>query len=188
MGDSGYAGTRPNEGFMPGMPQKVDGMRTEPAPSVPTAAGPMPDATAAAAPPDDPPGVILGFHGLRVTPVSRLSVVPLIPNSGVFVLPNNTAPASRNRAVTGASISHGCFGSTVREPRNVGQPRVSIRSLIDTGTPSRMPVGAPLCQRASDAFALANACSASTMPVSRQWPGLDVRTRQGRFRPSSAEA
>ena len=77
----------------------------------------MPDATAAAAPPDDPPGVIRGFHGLRVMPVSRLSVVPLMPNSGVFVLPISTAPASRRRAVAGASTSHGCFGSIVREPR-----------------------------------------------------------------------
>lgn len=92
---------------MPGMPQNVDGMRIDPAPSVPIASGPMPEATAAAAPPEDPPGVIFVFHGFRVMPVRKLSVVPLMPNSGVFVLPNNTAPASRNRVVTGASISHG---------------------------------------------------------------------------------
>src|SRR5438477_12424860 len=162
IGDSGYAGTRPNEGLSPGMPQNVDGMRMDPAPSVPTASGPMPEATAAAAPPDDPPGVILVFHGLRVMPVSRLSVVPLIPNSGVFVLPSNTAPASRKRAVAGASTFQGCFGSTVRDPRNVGQPRVRIRSLIDTGTPSRRSCGACLLQRASDAWALSSAASAST--------------------------
>ena len=77
---------------MPGMPQNVDGMRMEPAPSVPTASGPMPEATAAAAPPEEPPGVIFVFQGLRVMPVSRLSVVPLMPNSGVFVLPSSTAP------------------------------------------------------------------------------------------------
>ena len=136
------------------MPQNDDGMRTEPAPSVPTASGPIPEATAAAAPPEDPPGVIRVFHGLYVTPVSVLSVVPLMPNSGVLVLPSSTAPASRNRATTGASTSHACFGSTVREPRNVGQPLVRIRSLIDTGTPSRMSTGAPFCQRASDACAL----------------------------------
>src|SRR5712671_6689244 len=137
-GDRGNAGTRPNDGFNPGIPQNDDGMRTEPAPSVPTASGPIPDATAAAAPPDDPPGVILVFHGLTVTPVSVLSVVPLMPNSGVVVLPSSTAPDSRRRAVTGASTSHACFGSMVREPRSVGQPRVRIRSLIDTGMPSRM--------------------------------------------------
>src|SRR6516225_10509508 len=76
IGDSGNAGTRPNDGLRPGIPQKLEGMRIEPAPSVPTASGPMPDATADAAPPDDPPGVIEVFHGLRVMPVSVLSVVP----------------------------------------------------------------------------------------------------------------
>ena len=145
------------------MPQNVEGMRTDPAPSVPTASGPIPDATAAAAPPDEPPGVIFVFQGFRVMPVRKLSVVPLMPNSGVLVLPSKMAPASRNRAVTGASMSHGCCGSMVRDPRNVGQPRVRIRSLIDTGTPSRMSIGAFFCQRASDARALASAPSASTM-------------------------
>src|SRR4029079_14808298 len=105
---------------MPGMPQNVDGMRIEPAPSVPTASGPMPDATAAAAPPDDPPGVSLGFQGLRVMPVSVLSVVPLMPNSGLFVLPISTAPASRRRAVAGASASHAWFALMGREPRKHG--------------------------------------------------------------------
>ncbi len=111
-------------------------MRTLPAPSVPTETGPMPAATAAALPPDEPPGVLLGFQGLRVMPVSGELVSPLQPNSGVAVLPSNTAPASRRRAVAGASISHGCCGSTVRLPRSVGMPRVRIRSLIDAGTPS----------------------------------------------------
>ena len=41
-------------------------MRTLPAPSVPIAQGPMPAATAAAAPPEDPPEVRFTFQGLRV--------------------------------------------------------------------------------------------------------------------------
>src|SRR5881394_4495899 len=106
-GDSGQAGTRPNDALMPGIPQNVDGMRIEPAPSVPTASGPMPDATAAAAPPEEPPGVFFGFHGLRVMPVSGLSVTPFQPNSGVVVLPSSTAPCSRSLAVAGASSFHG---------------------------------------------------------------------------------
>jgi hypothetical protein len=40
-------------------------------------------------------------------PVSDELVSPLHPNSGVVVLPTNTAPASRSRAVAGASTSHG---------------------------------------------------------------------------------
>src|SRR5689334_24245793 len=86
IGESGQAGTRPNEGLMPKRPVKAQGMRIEPPPSVPIASGPMPEATAAAAPPEEPPGVIFGFHGLRVMPVSGPSVTPFQPNSGVVVL------------------------------------------------------------------------------------------------------
>jgi hypothetical protein len=50
-------------------------MRIEPAPSVPSASGPSPAATAAPAPPEEPPGVLLRSQGLRVIPVS--------PKSGV---------------------------------------------------------------------------------------------------------
>src|SRR5204863_1114080 len=146
-GDSGQADTRPNEGLMPKTPVKLDGIRIEPPPSVPTASGPMPEATAAAAPPEEPPGVLAGFHGLRVMPVSGLSVTPFQPNSGVVVLPRSTAPCSRRRAVAGASSFHGPLGSTVFEPRSVGQPRVRMMSLMDTGTPSSRPFGWPPCQR-----------------------------------------
>src|SRR3954469_150995 len=152
-GDSGHAGTRPNDALMPNRPVKPQGMRIEPPPSVPIASGPMPAATAAAAPPEEPPGVFAGFHGLRVMPVSGLSVTPFQPNSGVVVLPRSTAPCSRNLAVTGASSFHGPLGSTVFEPRRVGQPLVRMMSLIEVGTPSSSPFGCPAAQRASDAFA-----------------------------------
>src|SRR3954469_14124746 len=143
-GESGHAGTRPNDGLMPNKPVKLHGMRMEPPPSVPTASGPMPAATAATAPPEEPPGVFFGFHGLRVMPVSGLSVTPFQPNSGVVVLPSSTAPCSRSLAVAGASSFHGPFASTVFEPRSVGQPLVRMMSLIDTGTPSSNPFGWPL--------------------------------------------
>src|SRR4051812_22890295 len=152
-GESGHAGARPNDGLMPKSPLNEHGMRIEPPPSVPTARGPMPEATAAAAPPEEPPGVFAGFQGLRVMPVSGLSVTPFQPNSGVVVLPSRTAPCSRRRATAGASSFHGPLASTVFEPRMVGQPLVTSRSLIDTGTPSSRPLGWPAIQRASDALA-----------------------------------
>src|SRR6185503_8461082 len=152
-GESGHAGTRPKDALMPKRPVNPHGMRIEPPPSVPTASGPIPAATAAAAPPDEPPGVFALFQGLRVTPVSGLSVTPFQPNSGVVVLPSSTAPCSRSRAVTGASSFHGPLASTVLEPRSVGQPFVRMMSLIDTGTPSSSPLGCPAIQRASEAFA-----------------------------------
>ena len=78
-------------------------MRIEPAPSLPTCKGPIPAAQAAAAPALLPPGVRERSQGLRVIPVNGLSPNAFQPNSGVVVLPIITAPASRNRAVAGAS-------------------------------------------------------------------------------------
>src|SRR3954468_7388921 len=153
-GVGGHAGTLPPLGLWPNTPQKLDGMRMEPPASVPTASGPMPAATCAPAPPLLPPGVVSGFQGLRVTPVSGLRVIGPTANSGVVVLPNRTAPFSRRRATHGPSSSHGWSAGIVKDPRRVGQPLVRTMSLTDTGTPSSRPCGALRCQRASDAFAL----------------------------------
>ena len=119
-------------------------------------------ASAAALPPDDPPGVLLKSQGLRVIPVKGESVTPFQPYSGVVVLPSSTAPASRSRATAGASSFQACCGSIALEPRKVGQPLVSNKSLIATGTPSSADSGALFCQRACDAFACARAAAASS--------------------------
>src|SRR4051794_41075654 len=89
----GPTGTRPRLGFSPNRLQQEAGMRIDPPPSVACAAGSTPAATAAAAPPLDPPALCSGFHGLRVWPVARLSVLAELPNSGVVVLPKITRPA-----------------------------------------------------------------------------------------------
>ena len=62
----------PKLGFSPNTPQKCAGMRTESAISVPSSKLVSPAATAAAAPPDDPPGVRVRSHGLLVVPNSSL--------------------------------------------------------------------------------------------------------------------
>jgi hypothetical protein len=56
---AGNAGTRPKPGLMPTRLQKLAGIRIDPAPSLPNAIGPKPSESAAAAPPDDPPGVLV---------------------------------------------------------------------------------------------------------------------------------
>ena len=61
-------GTTPVPGLMPTRPVHDAGIRIEPIPSLPWAIGTMPAATAAAEPPEDPPGVRPCAHGLRVTP------------------------------------------------------------------------------------------------------------------------
>ena len=55
-------------GFSPTRPVQAAGIRTEPAPSEPIAAATSLPATAAAAPPLEPPGVWPMLQGLRVTP------------------------------------------------------------------------------------------------------------------------
>jgi len=97
-------------GFNPNTPQKLPGIRMEPPPSVPTARGANPAATAAPAPPLLPPGVLSRFQGLRVIPQSGESVAPFHPNSGKVVLPTRMAPAAFNRSTSGAS-SPGTFVS-----------------------------------------------------------------------------
>jgi len=68
-------------------------MRTEPAPSEPIAPATSPAATAAAAPPLEPPGVWSSCHGLRVAPKVGVSVKCHWPTSGAWVLPTMIAPA-----------------------------------------------------------------------------------------------
>src|SRR5262249_27994742 len=64
----GYRATRPCDGLNPTTPHHAAGWRIEPARSPPSASGPSPAATAAAAPPLDPPGERDTAHGLTVAP------------------------------------------------------------------------------------------------------------------------
>ena len=57
----------------------------------------MPAATAAADPPDEPPGVRSRSQGLRVGPWRRGSVTGITPISGMFAMPTITQPAWRRR-------------------------------------------------------------------------------------------
>ena len=78
-------------------------MRRDPPPSPPDAIGTSPAATAAAEPPDEPPGVRSRFQGLRVVPWSLVFVQLMNPNSDAVVCPTRTAPAPRSRATAVAS-------------------------------------------------------------------------------------
>src|SRR5204862_6229828 len=101
-------GTRPRLGFRPTSPQQEAGIRIDPPPSLACAAGNMPAAVAAAAPPLDPPGDRPGSHGLRDGPKRRFSATVMWPNSGVLVLQASTKPARAKRS-THSSLgpSHG---------------------------------------------------------------------------------
>src|SRR5213593_4395216 len=88
----------PYVGLRPTMPQSDAGCRTDPPVSVPSAQMASPDATAAAEPPDEPPGTRSRSHGLCTGPKAECSFDEPIANSSQFVLPSRTDPASRSRA------------------------------------------------------------------------------------------
>ena len=90
---------RPWVGFMPATPQKDAGRVIEPPVWLPTAPKHIPEATAAAEPLEEPPGVRSRFQGLRVIGGS-------IQAYGVVtVLPRITAPDFRRLATTCASFA-----------------------------------------------------------------------------------
>ena len=86
---------------MPVMPQKDAGWRIEPPVSVPVAAGARRAATAAALPPDEPPGTRWVSQGLRtgvgaVVPTAGTATFSLaepMANSSQLSLPSVTMPA-----------------------------------------------------------------------------------------------
>src|SRR5256714_9188395 len=150
----GAGETRPREGLRPTSPQQDAGMRIDPPPSLPCATGQRPAASAAPAPPLEPPGVRSVSHGLRQSPFSSDSVIAIVPNSGVFVLPRITKPASRIRREAFAS-NVGTLPANALHEYVVRSPAVSFRSLIEIGTPLNGPSrGSP---------AAASAPSASTV-------------------------
>ena len=104
---SGQVEIRPRCGLMPTRWVHAAGIRTLPAPSEPMAAVTRPAATAAALPPDEPPGVWLRDHGFRVCPKAGPLVNGHWPNSQVLVLPTITAPAARSLRTTSASAGAG---------------------------------------------------------------------------------
>src|SRR6202040_2542491 len=134
--------TRPKVCLKPTTPQHAAGMRLDPPPSVPMPKGASPAATAAAAPPDEPPGVRRRSHGLAVRPNSGASVKHLWPNSGVVVLPTRIAPAAFSRA-TAVESAAGTLSASATEPKVVRTPAVLTRSLTANGTPCSGGSGAP---------------------------------------------
>ncbi len=98
-------GTRPGEGRSPTTEQKAAGRRMEEPRSEPRANQPSPVATAAAAPPEEPPTVRRVSKGLRVGPKSALIVLALKPNSGELDLPRVTPSLPSSSSTEGLDFS-----------------------------------------------------------------------------------
>src|SRR5258707_1248308 len=124
----------------------------DPITCVPRPALIMPQATPAAEPLDEPPGVWSRFQGLRVPRGSEAA------NSVVTVLPTMTAPAERNAETQAASL-YECQPANSGEPIWVGMSAVSIMSFTPIGMPSIADSGVPECHRALERPAAARAAS-----------------------------
>ena len=127
---------------MPTSPQHAAGIRIDPIPSLPCATATMPAATAAAAPPDEPPGVRSRFHGFLLIPKGE-SVVPNTHSSGVRVRPTTTAPAARSRRTTSWSSACG-VAEVARLPMRIGSPRTGHVVLDRDRDAGERQVGAAL--------------------------------------------
>src|SRR5665213_1818457 len=100
--------TRPRLGLSPTRPLCDAGMRSEPPPSLPWPTGTIPDATAAADPPEEPPGVWPVCQGFLVAPYALFWVSLTSPNSGTLVRPSVMNPAALNRRTMEQSWSDTC--------------------------------------------------------------------------------
>src|SRR5204863_1112275 len=114
--------------------------------------------TAAAEPPDDPPGTRSVSQGFRVIRNALFSVELPIANSSRLVLPMMIAPASSSLFTTVASYGARKFSSIFDEQVVVPKlvQRLSFRAI---GTPASGPHRFP----SSTAFACARAMSAETV-------------------------
>lgn len=126
--------------------------------SLPWLIAPIPAATAAPAPPLDPPGVTAGSHGLSVRPCRSFFVNQRIENGGAFVRPTKIAPAARRWATTAASPV-GISSANETMPLSVGCPSWSVLILVVTGTPCSRPSASPRRCAASAASAATSASS-----------------------------
>src|ERR1700722_15959279 len=109
----------PYVGLTPTTPHSAAGWRMEPPVSLPSATDEKPAATAAALPPDEPPGTRSRLWGLRVGPKAECSVDEPMANSSMLVLPTKTAPAALS-LVTAVASYGGAQPSRMRDEHVVG--------------------------------------------------------------------
>src|SRR6185436_1579923 len=146
---------------MPVTPHSDAGWRMEPPVSVAVAMGATRAATAAAEPPDDPPGTSFRSQGFFTGPYQLVSFDEPMANSSMFVLPSVTMPAAFSFSTTVASYGDTKL-SSIREPQLVRTPCVQKMSLWASGSPVRGPAW-PDASCASAALACARAESAVTV-------------------------
>ena len=197
-GDKGMTpsmGIAPWAGLKPTTPHRADGRRTEPKVSVPSATGAMPAATAAALPPEEPPGMCAGLCGLRVVWKAGLAEVSPSAPSCMLNMATGIMPAARSRATQAASRS-ARRSRNARMPPCQGWPPTAMLAFTPKGMPSNGERGAPWRQRSAAASAASSkgAGSSRWLQTPRAGSHSSIRRRQaastsvGRARPSAKAA
>jgi len=143
--------------------------------SEPASSPVRPAASAAAEPPEDPPGPRARSQGLLVVPWIALKLCQSASISGTLVLPKTMAPAASSRSTASAS-RRATLSLSAGSPQLVRMPATSKLSLIVIGTPSSGRPRAPLARALSAARALrlARAAASSMIALMR---GLCAFTR-----------
>src|SRR6185295_11142094 len=154
---------RPYVGFMPTVPVNAAGWRMDPPVSVAVAPRQRSAATAAAEPPDEPPGVseaseLPRRQGDTTGPKREVSFDEPMANSSMLSLPSISAPSRQRLAVTVLSYV-GANSPRMLDAAVVRTPSVQNRSLMPSGAPSSAPP-LPDARLASLALAAARARSA----------------------------
>ena len=129
--------------------------------SLPSSRPVSPAATAAADPPDEPPGCASRSQGLFVVPKTGLwSASPGV--GGQVGLAEDDRPSRRSRATASASLA-GTYPARSGAPAVVRIPAVSSESLMVIGRPCSAPVACPRAVARSAASAAARARSTSSV-------------------------
>src|SRR5437868_5159648 len=127
---------------MPTMPVNAAGCLIEPPVSLPKEPIHNLAATAAADPPEEPPGVKflssdLRFHGLITAPFELFKLADPIANSSMLVLPIMIPPLAKRLVVTVDSYS-GLNPRNILEHAADSTPLVQYKSFTPMGMPSRI--------------------------------------------------
>ena len=135
-GNTPWRLTRPQVGLSPVTPLALEGKRIDPPVSEPSEPKQSPAAVATPEPEDEAPDQCAGCHGLSGGWMAGWwsANAPSV----ICSLPSETAPATRSRSTTVASMS-GCQSLRMLVPQAVVTPLVKHRSLTAIGTPWRGP-------------------------------------------------
>src|SRR6202035_145902 len=173
---------------MPTIPHSAAGWRIEPPVSVPSAHGASPAPTAAALPPEEPPGTRSRSHGLRTGPKAEFSFEDPIANSSWLVLASRLAPAPVRRETT-VAVYGGRYLSRIREPAWLGTPSVQKRSLTASGNPASCAAVADRPPFEDRPPASSGACSATQVKqLSPSPPAARLEAARSRQNSNSSRA